>query len=75
VSFILLKKGEIYSPEYKGNMDTLIANDKIVLIDKNISESVGKLLDKKVKIIDTSNCLIIPGFIDQHIHIDGAGGD
>ncbi len=75
MSFIILKKGEIYSPEYKGNMDILIANDKIVLIDKNISESVGQLLDKKVKIIDTSNCLIIPGFIDQHIHIDGAGGE
>jgi hypothetical protein len=35
MSFILIKRGEIYSPEYNGNKDILIVNDKILLIDRN----------------------------------------
>ncbi|HER25434.1 MAG TPA: beta-aspartyl-peptidase [Candidatus Atribacteria bacterium] len=75
MSFILINRGEIYSPEYNGNKDLLVANDKIFLIDRKISESTVKLLDKNIKIIDASKCIIIPGFIDQHVHINGAGGE
>ena len=75
MSFILMKRGEIYSPEYDGTKDILIANDKIFLVERNISESVVNSLDKNVKIIDASKCIVIPGFIDQHVHINGAGGE
>jgi len=75
MSFILMKRGEIYSPEYDGNKDILIANNKIFLIDQNITESAVNSLDKNIKIIDASKCIIIPGFIDQHVHINGAGGE
>jgi len=75
MNVILLKKGEVYSPRYQGNKDIMIVNDKIVFIDRDISESAAHLLSKKMKIIDASNCLVIPGFIDQHIHINGAGGE
>ena len=75
MSFILMKRGEIYSPEYDGNKDILIANDKIFLVERNISESVVNLLDKNIKIINASKCIVIPGFIDQHVHINGAGGE
>ena len=75
MSFILIKNGEIYAPEYSGNKDILIANDKIFLIDRNITESAANSLDKNIKIIDASKCIVIPGFIDQHVHINGAGGE
>lgn len=75
MSFILIKRGEIYSPEYDGNKDILIANNKIFLIDRNITESALNSLDKNIKIIDASKCIVIPGFIDQHVHINGAGGE
>jgi len=75
MSFILIKRGEIYSPEYDGNKDILIANNKIFLIDQNITESALNSLDKNIKIIDASKCIVIPGFIDQHVHINGAGGE
>ena len=75
MSFILMKRGEIYSPEYDGIKDILIANDKIFLIERNITESAANSLDKNIKIIDASKCIIIPGFIDQHVHINGAGGE
>jgi len=66
---ILIRRGEIYSPEYEGNKDILIADDKIFLIDRNIVESAADSLDKNIKIIDVSKCIVIPGFIDQHVHI------
>jgi len=75
MSFILIKRAEIYSPEYDGNKDILIANNKIFLIDQNITESAANSLDKNIKIIDASKCIVIPGFIDQHVHINGAGGE
>ncbi len=75
MSFILMKRGEIYSPGYDGNKDILIANNKIFLIERNITESAANSLDKNIKIIDASKCIVIPGFIDQHVHINGAGGE
>jgi len=75
MSFILIKRGEIYSPEYNGNKDILIVNDKILLIDRNIAESTVYVLDKNIKIINASKYIVIPGFIDQHVHINGAGGE
>ena len=75
MSFILIKNGEIYAPEYSGNKDILIANDKIFLIDRNITESAANSLDKNIKIIDASKYIIVPGYIDQHVHINGAGGE
>lgn len=75
MSFILIKRGEIYSPEYNGNKDILIVNDKILLIDRNITESTVYVLDKDIKIINASKYIVITGFIDQHVHINGAGGE
>jgi len=75
MSFVLIKRAEMYSPEYNGNKDILIVNNKIFLIDQNITESAANSLDKNIKIIDASKCIVIPGFIDQHVHINGAGGE
>lgn len=72
---ILIKGGEIYAPKYSGSKDVLIANDKILLIDEYIPERTAYTLNKNAKIIDASECIIIPGFIDQHVHINGAGGE
>lgn len=72
---ILIKGGEIYAPKYSGSKDMLIANDKILLIDECIPEKTAYTLNKNAKIIDASECIIIPGFIDQHVHINGAGGE
>ncbi|MEA1939397.1 MAG: beta-aspartyl-peptidase, partial [Candidatus Caldatribacteriota bacterium] len=75
MSFILLKGGKVYTPNYSGSKDLLIVNDKIFLIDENILESSIYKFDKEVKIIDVSKCIVMPGFIDQHVHINGAGGE
>jgi beta-aspartyl-dipeptidase (metallo-type) len=75
MSSLLIKDGDIYAPEHKGKKDILVINDRIVFIGQNILTSALKVIDKNIKIIDASECIIIPGYIDQHVHINGAGGE
>jgi len=67
---ILVKKVEVYSPEYLGVKDVLMSGGKIALIDDEIEIS-----GNKVKVLDGSKKKMIPGFIDQHVHITGGGGE
>ena len=75
MSILLIKNGDVYAPEYSGKKDILVINDKIVSIDKDILPSTLSIIDKNIKIIDASRCIVIPGYIDQHVHINGAGGE
>lgn len=75
MSILLIKDGDVYAPEHKGKKDILVINDKIVFIDQNNLTSALSVIDKNIKIIDASKCIIIPGYIDQHVHINGAGGE
>lgn len=63
----LIKNIEVYNPKYIGKKDVLISN-KIERIDDHIDTD---LFD----IIDGSNKILLPGFIDQHVHITGGGGE
>ena len=67
--FTLIKNANLYSPEHLGMNDVLLADDKIALIDRKI-ELTGIPLDT----IDAGGCAVTPGFIDQHVHITGGGG-
>ncbi|MGB6371033.1 MAG: beta-aspartyl-peptidase [Atribacterota bacterium] len=75
MSILLIKDGDVYAPEHKAKKNILVINDKIVFIDQNILASALNVIDKNIKIIDASKCIIIPGYIDQHVHINGAGGE
>nr|WP_312579834.1 beta-aspartyl-peptidase [Sedimentibacter sp.] len=67
---ILIKNIEIYTPKYIGIKDILIINDKIVLIEDCIHK-----FNEKLKVIDGVGKKLIPGFIDNHVHITGGGGE
>lgn len=68
--FILVKNAKVYSPEDLGYKDILICNDKIIDIDKGINVSF-----KNLKVIDGTNKIVFPGYIDQHVHVTGGGGE
>ncbi len=69
--FTLLKGGSVYSPDFLGIADVLFCNDKIAAIKSSI-DVTG--LDA-VEVINCSNRIILPGFIDLHVHITGGGGE
>jgi beta-aspartyl-dipeptidase (metallo-type) len=75
MSSLLIKNGDVYIPEHQGKKDILVINDKIFFIDQNILTSALNSIDKNMKIIDATKCIIVPGHIDQHVHINGAGGE
>jgi len=66
----LIKNVEVYTPQYIGKRDILIAGDKIFKIGENISID-GIYVD----IIDAEGKRAVPGFIDSHVHIAGGGGE
>ncbi len=67
----LLKNCELYSPDYCGRNDVLIAAETIIKIAPNIDIPSG--ID--VEVTDLNGAIVIPGFIDAHVHIAGAGGE
>lgn len=69
--FKLFRGGKLYSPEQEGMRDLLIAGDRIARITAHLD--VPKGLD--VEIVDAEGQLIVPGFVDLHVHLIGGGGE
>ncbi|OQX99279.1 MAG: beta-aspartyl-peptidase [Bacteroidetes bacterium 4572_128] len=67
---ILIKEVEIYSPDYIGKKDLLVAGTKIIAIEDKI-----EIKDIDCEIINSNGLKLTPGFIDAHVHIAGAGGE
>ncbi len=67
----LITNAEVYSPEYLGCKDVLLAAGKIVAIEEKLNFPD----DFKMTRIDGSGFKLVPGFIDAHVHIAGAGGE
>ncbi len=69
--FKLLKNVECYAPNFLGKQDILIAVDKIALITPGI---VWDTLPA-AQVFDCTGRIACPGFLDQHLHITGGGGE
>jgi beta-aspartyl-dipeptidase (metallo-type) len=69
----IIKNAKVYMPEYLGIKDILIIGDKIGAVGDNISANLGK--DVEINIIDGSGKVVVPGFIDSHVHMLGGGGE
>lgn len=67
---ILIKNIEVFAPQNLGVKDVLICGDRIEMIKENIQIDLDS-----VQIIDGSGKKLIPGLIDQHVHITGGGGE
>ncbi len=65
----IVKGGEVYAPQKLGIKDILIVNGRIIAIEDSITVS-----ELSPQIIDASDKIVCPGFIDQHVHITGGGG-
>lgn len=75
-AMLLIKNAEIYTPAYIGKKEVLIAGGKIECIaDKIELPYVKSGVNVPCEIIDATNRKLIPGLIDQHVHVTGGGGE
>ncbi|WP_446899038.1 beta-aspartyl-peptidase [Clostridium sp. LBM24168] len=70
---LLIKNIEIFSPKYIGKKSILICFDKIAYLSSKIN--IPDRNFPEITIIDGSNLTAVPGIIDLHMHINGAGGE
>lgn len=65
----LLKNCFVYAPQKIGKKDILVAGEKIVRMENSINLSGVEYQE-----FDLTGKILTPGFIDQHVHITGGGG-
>lgn len=68
----LIRSAEVYAPEPLGRKDVLIGFGKILKIGDRLAEEYGGL---EVEVLEADGCILTPGFVDQHVHVIGAGGE
>lgn len=68
----VIKDVKIYAPEYLGKKDLVISSNKIEGIYDSLDIPENFI---NIEVIDGKNKLLFPGFIDNHVHINGAGGE
>ncbi|MBY5946112.1 beta-aspartyl-peptidase [Photobacterium rosenbergii] len=68
----LIKNAKVYAPAPLGIKDVLVAGNKIVAIEDKMNVSG---LGTAVTILDANGKIMIPGIIDQHVHLTGGGGE
>lgn len=68
---ILLRDIDVYAPEPLGRTDVLLAGGRVVGVAPGITAPGGVEVD----VVDGRGLLALPGLIDGHVHIAGAGGE
>ncbi|WP_312353234.1 beta-aspartyl-peptidase [Aminipila sp.] len=67
----LIKNAEVFMPEAMGKKDVLFAGSKIC----QIADEITIEGDVRLEVIDGQGKYLFPGFIDNHVHITGGGGE
>lgn len=67
----VIKNADVYSPQYLGKKDVFISGGIIC----RIADSLNAPQEWDVEVIDGSGMLLLPGFIDCHVHVLGGGGE
>jgi beta-aspartyl-dipeptidase (metallo-type) len=66
---LLIKNATVFAPQFLGKKDILVGAEKILALEDSINNP-----NKMFNEWDAQGKIVTPGFIDQHIHIIGAGG-
>jgi beta-aspartyl-dipeptidase (metallo-type) len=72
--FTLIEHGEVYTPAVAGVQSILLAGKQIAKIGPVDAKKLAAL-DVACETIDATDCVVIPGLIDPHAHLIGAGGE
>lgn len=66
----IIENVHVYQPEDLGVNDILLCHDKIVEVGSKLARSYPK-----ANRIEGKGLMAIPGYIDQHVHVTGGGGE
>lgn len=68
---ILIRNCKLYSPSPQGVKDVLTGGNKILAIGSELKN----IQFPEIRELDATGMMMIPGLIDGHVHIAGAGGE
>lgn len=67
---ILIRNADVWAPEHLGRRDILVAGGKILAMGEALRVEIPNM-----EVIDAAGAKVVPGLIDQHIHVTGGGGE
>ena len=68
---LLIRNAIVYSPEPIGRKDLLVGGNVVLEISDKITNPLGS----DIEFVDADGLIVVPGLIDNHVHIAGAGGE
>ena len=68
---LLIRNAIVYSPEPIGRKDLLVGGNVVL----EISDKITLPLGSDIEFVDADGLIVVPGLIDNHVHIAGAGGE
>ena len=68
---LLIKNANLYDPDPKGIRDILIVDEKVFSVAEHIDPPE---LSAPVDVVSADGKMVIPGYVDQHVHVIGGGG-
>jgi len=71
VHMLLIRNAIVYSPEPIGRKDLLVGGNVVL----EISDKITLPLGSDIEFVDADGLIVVPGLIDNHVHIAGAGGE
>ena len=69
---LLIKNANLYDPDPKGIRDILIVDEKVFSVAEHIDPPE---LSAPVEVVSADGKMVIPGYVDQHVHVIGGGSD
>lgn len=69
---ILIKNATVYDPQPLGVQDILVENGKILAMGESLQVTSNAF---EVEVMDAQGQIVVPGYIDQHVHVIGGGGE
>ena len=66
----LVKNVKRFDPQPMGKVDILVTNDRVAAVGNDLHPQIPGLT-----VIDGTGKTAVPGFIDQHVHVTGGGGE